>query len=370
MRALGAELRGTERGSHIAVTRRFAAPAMCRIGDRTCHLLAPPGIEEVGDPERWLFLDTETTGLSGGTGTYAFLVGLAWWEGSELVVEQLFMREHSEEPSLLSDVARRLAERRVVVTFNGKSFDWPLLETRFRMTRSGPIPRPRAHLDLLHPARRLWRFRLQSVALAELEREVLRLDRGGDIPSHTIPARYFEYLRGGPEEPIVEVFRHNAWDLRGLATLAVRIAGLLEAPEAAGADADELYGISRLLHQCGEERLAQQGYQQALAFGLPKAAERMARRELALLTRRQGDFPGANELWESLLGDSPDGIQAYEQLAIHYEHRARDRTRALALTRAALIRLHDGHRSGRISPAQYERWHAALRHRLSRLSRE
>ena len=103
--------------------------------------------------EQWLFLDTETTGLAGGTGTYPFLVGLAWWEGGGLEVEQLFMREYSEERSLLAALAERLAERPVLVTFNGKSFDWPLLETRYRMTRTIAPPEPLAHLDFLHPAR-------------------------------------------------------------------------------------------------------------------------------------------------------------------------------------------------------------------------
>ena len=120
----------------------------CIAGWRTCavrsdvgaSLLMPDAPEEVADPEQWLFLDTETTGLAGGTGTYAFLVGLAWWEGGGLEVEQLFMRDYSEERSLLAALAERLAERPVLVTFNGKSFDWPLLETRYRMTRTIPPP--------------------------------------------------------------------------------------------------------------------------------------------------------------------------------------------------------------------------------------
>ena len=103
---------------------------------RRCGCSSPDAPEDVADPQQWLFLDTETTGLAGGTGTYAFLVGLAWWEGGGLEVEQLFMREYSEECSLLAALAERLAERPVLVTFNGKSFDWPLLETRYRMTRT------------------------------------------------------------------------------------------------------------------------------------------------------------------------------------------------------------------------------------------
>jgi uncharacterized protein len=109
------------------------------------------------------FLRHGTTGLAGGSGTYAFLVGIAWWDGGGLEIEQFFMREYSEERSLLFALRERMAERPVLVTFNGKSFDWPLLETRFS------VPTPRAHLDFLHPARNLWRLRLGSVRLSELE---------------------------------------------------------------------------------------------------------------------------------------------------------------------------------------------------------
>ena len=141
-------------------------------------LLAPDSTDTVCDTGQWLFLDTETTGLAGGTGTYAFLVGLGWWEEDGFVVEQFFMRNHGEEPSLLLDILDRLNQRRVLVTFNGKSFDWPLLQTRFQMTRIGAVPEPLAHLDLLHPARQIWRLRLQSVALTQLERHILHFDRG------------------------------------------------------------------------------------------------------------------------------------------------------------------------------------------------
>lgn len=364
---LGAEERRTSHGRHLAVTRFFPGPAALKLGPRAHRLLAPQSGADIADTRSWLFLDTETTGLAGGTGTYAFMVGLAWWDGGSFVVEQLFMRDHSEEVSLLLDLSRRLAERPVLVTFNGKSFDWPLIETRYRMTRAAEVKRPAVHLDLYHPARQLWRLRLKSVALAELERGVLEFERGADIPSHTIPARYFDFLRGGPEGPIAEVFRHNQLDLRGLATLAGRITELLEQPENYCGDAGVLYGVSRILQRRGEAVLAQEGYRRALTSGLPQEAGRIARRELALLAKRHGDHARANSLWEELLGDSSDGIHAYEQLAIYYEHHARQPQRALALVREALVRLREGQVSGRIDLRQYRRWHDAFRHRLARL---
>src|SRR3984957_6514980 len=164
-------------GEHLVVRKWFSEPIGFpapnrELNDSALRLLAPGAEGDVSDPRQWLFLDTETTGLMGGTGTYPFLVGVAWWDAGGLEVEQFFMREHSEEHALLVTLAERMAERRVLVTFNGKSFDWPLLETRFRMTRKIAPPIPRAHLDFLHPARNLWRIRLGSVRLAELEKHV------------------------------------------------------------------------------------------------------------------------------------------------------------------------------------------------------
>ncbi|MFZ0979945.1 MAG: ribonuclease H-like domain-containing protein, partial [Candidatus Acidiferrales bacterium] len=161
---LGATARENRFGPHLGLRRwfsevvdgdaTFAAPDS-ELDLAALRLIAPEAPDCVADPRQWLFLDTETTGLAGGTGTYPFLVGIAWWDAGGLEVEQFFMREHSEERSLLEALADRMAERRVLVTFNGKSFDWPLLETRYRMTRTIKPPAPRAHLDFLHPARAL-----------------------------------------------------------------------------------------------------------------------------------------------------------------------------------------------------------------------
>src|SRR5258708_20969475 len=158
------------------------------------------------DPEKWLFLDTETTGLAGGTGTYAFLIGLAWWDAGGLQVEQFFMRDFTDEYSILHELSSRVAERPVLITFNGKSFDWPLLESRFTMTRSIAAPKLAAHLDLLHPARALWKLRLGSVRLVALARRVFDSSRlGWNRQDHgsspILPQFYFDYLRGCPAPP-------------------------------------------------------------------------------------------------------------------------------------------------------------------------
>ncbi len=347
--------------------RRFPQPGSKKMGIEALRLITRDLSDSLHDSDKWLFLDTETTGLAGGTGTYAFLVGLGWWEEDDFVVEQHFMRDHGEEPSLLLDVAGRLAGRRVLVTYNGKSFDWPLLQTRFQMSRTIEAPEPSAHLDLLHPARRLWRLTLRSIALSQVEQHVLRLDRGPDISSETIPQRYFDFIRGGPPEPIAEVFRHNQMDLYGLACLAMHINAILTDPEKGDCLPGELFGISRMLQRCGDERLAGRIYRKALEKGLPRAADQAARRELALLAKREGDYALSNALWETLLDGSAAGLKAYEQMAIYYEHQARLPDKAAALSREALIKLQDAFHAGHIPGSQYRQWHASLHHRLARL---
>ena len=376
---LGAAPQKNRFGEHLALRRWFSDP----VGNESnlsapdegldaaaLHLLAPGAPDCISDPREWLFLDTETTGLAGGTGTYPFLVGIAWWDAGGLEVEQFFMREQSEEHSLLVALAERMAERRVLVTFNGKSFDWPLLETRYRMTRTIKPPTPRAHLDFLHPARNLWRLRIGSVRLAELERQILGWNRGTDVMSELIPSIYFDYLRGGPAEPLVPIFHHNQMDLRGLAALATRVLSLLGDPETHGQDALELFGVSRICERRGEAARARSLYQRSIASELPPETDRAARRSLARLAKREGDHELARELWDGMLGNSREGLEAYEQLAIYYEHHAREPHRAAELARLALADLRRANRLGTIAPSAYRQQRMRFERRLARLERK
>lgn len=361
-------------GEHLTVRKWFSEPIGFaapegELNAGALRLLAPGEEGEVSDPRQWLFLDTETTGLMGGTGTYPFLVGIAWWDAGGLEVEQFFMRDYSEEHAVLVTLAERLAERRVLVTFNGKSFDWPLLETRYRMTRKIAPPSLGAHLDFLHPARNLWRIRLGSVRLAELEKHVLGWDRGADLISAMIPQFYFDYLRGGSPEPLVQIFLHNQMDLRGLAGLASRILSILEAPEAHGQDGLELFGVSRICERRGETERARQHYAESIAAELPPETDRAARKSLARLAKREGDFRLALELWESILGNSREGFEAYEQIAIYYEHAAGQRERAAALVRQALAELRKTGRGNALSGALRRQYQERFERRLARLER-
>jgi uncharacterized protein YprB with RNaseH-like and TPR domain len=349
---LGAGVARNHFGEHLSIRNWFSTPEFTDPSSVTLELLSRTRDESLSrrtraaleDPEKWLFLDTETTGLAGGTGTYAFLIGLAWWDAGGLQAEQFFMRDFTEEYSVLHELSARAAERPVLVTFNGKSFDWPLLENRFTMTRSIAAPKLAAHLDLLHPARALWKLRLGSVRLVELERHVIDAPRLGwhrenDVASALIPQYYFDYLRGGPAEPLAGVVRHNQMDLRGLAALFGKINALLSEQAGAETESLDLFGLSRFLQRRGEDDRAHSACAQALSMGLPAEFRPRARRELALMAKRRGEHARAAEIWLEIVADLHDGIYACEQLAIYYEHHTKDLVQATEFARLAIAKL-------------------------------
>jgi uncharacterized protein YprB with RNaseH-like and TPR domain len=351
-RLLGAGIATNRYGQHVLVRNWFSSPEYSELSDVSLELLSRGRDEALSkrmraalaDPSKWLFLDTETTGLAGGTGTYAFLIGLAWWDAGALQVEQFFMRDFGEEHAILHEVAARIAERPVLVTFNGKAFDWPLLENRFTMTRSIAVPRLAAHLDLLHPARALWKLRLGSVRLVELEQHVLDAARLGwhrqdDLLAAQIPQHYFDYLRGGPAEPLAAVVRHNQMDLRGLAALVGKIDALLASDLACDVESLDLFGLSRYLQRRGDSQRAHSACTQAIGLGLPKEYDGQARRELALLAKRRGEHDKAAALWHELVRDERNGAHACEHLAVYYERRRKDFERALEFAQLGLAKV-------------------------------
>src|SRR6266850_4443690 len=385
-RLLGALPQKTRFGEHLAVRNWYSTPEFAEPAGQALDLLTRNKDEALSrrtraaldNPDKWLFLDTETTGLAGGTGTYAFLVGIGWWDAGGFQVEQFFMRDFADEHSVLSELAERVAERPVLVTFNGKTFDWPLLESRFTMTRKIAVPRLAAHLDLLHPARALWKLRLGSVRLIELERQVLDAERLGwrrddDVASALIPQLYFDYLRGGPAEPLAGVVRHNQMDLRGLAALFAKINALLSEPGAAGETQSlDLFGLSRFLQRRGETDRAQSACSQALEIGLPAEFRPKARCELALMAKRRGEHDRAAEIWQEIVADPQDGIYACEQLAIHFERRAKNLSRAAEFAQLALAKLRR-QRSASRDPylaARSTRLEQKFLHRIARLQHQ
>jgi uncharacterized protein YprB with RNaseH-like and TPR domain len=315
-----------------------------RIGDLSTADLSPLGLifggAELPDPARLLYLDTETTGLAGGTGTCAFLIGIGSVEGSQFVVRQFFLRDYPEEKAVLAALAEALSGYEGIVTFNGKTFDIPLLETRYTLARMrSPFTRL-VHLDMLHPARRLWKLRLASCELTHLEKEVLGIAREGDILGSEIPQIYFDYLRTGNAQHLQPVFYHNALDIVTLAALTMEITRALQEDEGVLASSLDLFSLSRILERAQATERSREACRRALAKGLPDSVEAQALWQLAAQHKRRREHEQAVELWNELSRrEEPLALRALEELAIHYEHRARSAATALVFTTAALDRL-------------------------------
>ena len=294
---------------------------------------APPA-----PPAEWAFLDTETTGLSGGTGTCAFLVGIGRITPEGFRVRQFFMRDYSEEASLLDAVARHLAPFRILITYNGRAFDQPLLETRYRLNRSRPPFGKLEHLDLLYGARRLWKLRYESCRLVDLENQVLGFEREGDVPGALIPYLYFEYLRTQRAARLLPVFHHNATDILTLACLTGIVPLAFKDPENLpfrhGA---EIAGIARWLREAGELEQSRILFRRAIDAGLRDELLFRTLWDLAALERKLGAEDQAVGLWTDLTeARNPFRVPALEELAKYYEHRHKDLRRALEVTRTAL----------------------------------
>jgi len=312
------------------------------------------------DYRRALFLDTETTGLAGGTGTVAFLIGLGWFEGDGFVTRQLFARDYAEERATLLHLRDQVRGRAFLVSFNGKAFDATLLAARFIMNR---LPDPLSglpHLDLLHPARRLLSHRLADRRLGALEAAVLGLEREGDIPGSEIPQRYFDWLRRRDGRLMADVFEHNRLDILSLAALAAHLTELIDPDaEKAGFHQGDRLAAARLF-------LARKCHFEAVRLLDPLSGcacpemSREAARELSLLYKRQDQWPAAVAIWEEMVRRDGEDLFALVELAKWCEHRRRDFEQALALTVSACSC------AGRLSPQE----RADLARRRERLERK
>jgi uncharacterized protein len=289
-------------------------------------------------PTKWAFLDTETTGLAGGTGTYAFLIGVGSIEPAGFRLRQFFMRDYGEEASLLRRLSEHLAQFDVLITYNGKTYDQPLLETRFRMARA-PHPFERlAHLDLLFGARRLWKLRLESCRLVELENRILGVERQGDLPGEMIPYYYFEYLRTQQALRLVPVFHHNAIDILSLACLTAIVPFAFRSPEETafrhGAD---LIGLARWVLEAGRREEALRLLRRAVDLGLPDDLLFRTLWDIGALEKRLGRPDAALAMFTDLAASrNAYRARALRELAMHYEHRERNYAMALEMTRSAL----------------------------------
>ena len=349
---LKAKLNAMRSSTKPAAPVRTSAGVMVKVSrvplNAGIDALSPVGLRRMGwtggpfDPRKCLFIDTETTGLSGGAGTVAFLVGAGYCDGDGFVIEQYLMREYADEPELIDRLANRMDGFEAVCTFNGRKFDMPLLESRFTMCRMRHRWRNMENLDLLYPARRAWKLRIGSCRLANIETEILGMERHGDLPGSEVPGRYFEYLKTGDEALLTDIIDHNRQDIATLMTLLVKLCDINAAPEKL-ADQRDLFSMGKVLEKQGEWKPARALYHIA-ALPRPRGTlaaltgERVAGmanwRQFHIL-RRSGDVDGAIRVLEQMLQRRQLPGEVCVALAKLYEHKKKDLRRALEYTELA-----------------------------------
>jgi hypothetical protein len=322
-------------------------------------------VPEAGVKPSPVYFDLETTGLSGGAGTVAFLIGCGWYEAGAFHTRQFFLPGFAAERALLHAVGEFLDGVPLLVTYNGRTFDLPIMETRWSLHRMPAAADGVPHVDMLPPARRLWREALdgeaRSCRLVALEASLLGFVRTGDVPGWEIPQRYFDYVRRGDGSALEPVLHHNRLDLLSLAVLAARAQRLVREGASASRDARECCALGQLLGRAGRTAEAEAAYRAATDHPAGDPATRQqAWRALALLLRRERRHHEAAAAWRHVLASGQGGpaSEAVEALAIHHEHRERDLDLAHALAVRALRSEFDPRRR------------AAVRHRLARLERK
>lgn len=332
-------------GSHFETERLFPAGhrhGSCEISELAnlqpdlLNALSDGAIADV-PPERWLFLDTETTGLAGGSGTYAFLIGVGWIGNDGFRVRQFFMRDYSEEASVLHALAEYVRRYDVLITYNGRSYDQPLLETRYTMCRARHPFGAMEHLDLLYGARRLFRLRLENCRLVNLEDQILGYERQGDIPGEMIPYCYFEYLRTRRAHRLPPILHHNVLDIVSLACLTGVIPAAFRDPASVHARHGlDLLGLSRWLQLSGRLEEAHGLLRRAIEMGLPDQHLFATLYAAGLIEKKQGRLHAAVATFTDLsMSPNPFRVRALEELAMHYEHRERSFAMAIECVRAA-----------------------------------
>jgi uncharacterized protein YprB with RNaseH-like and TPR domain len=385
-------------GRALIIDRRYESDRLhgsrrvadCDVADGDTLKLLDPGLPPPdGTGERMLFVDLETTGLSGGAGTVAFLVGCGWFDMGAFQVRQFLLTSYASERALLSAVAECFGATSLLVTYNGKTFDVPVMETRWLFHRM-PLPLESVrHFDMLHPARRLWRGRDETLKdasgeggcrLGTLERVLCNVTRVGDIPGMDIPARYFRFLRSGDARPLEPVLEHNRLDLISLAAVCAHAVQLVERGSTQCRDAAEALSLGKVYERAGSLDRAIACYEHAAADpGAHVDVVLEAIYRLGLRLRRDRRYADAADCWRRLLAVPPPRLRqgfggqrrstllaplrqyAVEALAIHHEHRERDYEGAKELT----LRLLDESADGDVrSKAD------ATRNRLARLEKK
>ena len=301
----------------------------------TAMLANDPSIASLNASDA-LFLDTETTGLAGGTGTMAFLIGMGWFEDGQFHIRQILARDFSEEKAALSYLGEIAGQKKFLITFNGKAFDVNLLTARFILNRLRSDLFSFPHLDLLHPSRRILGHRLENSRLATLEAEVLGVEREGDIPGWEIPQRYFDWLRHRDGRLLASIFEHNQLDLISMASLTAHLTEILTAQELMqNVHAADYIAAARLLlkrrDSCGVEKILDMFDDR----GCDEISV-ISKKELSFLYKRKGRWQEAAQIWQELVTAMPADYSTISELAKWLEHHARDYLQAKILVQKAL----------------------------------
>jgi uncharacterized protein YprB with RNaseH-like and TPR domain len=318
--------------------RRHGSIGIVDLEDLSHDLLDPISNGQIRgvSPAKWCFLDTETTGLMGGSGTYAFLIGVGRITPQGFRVRQFFMRDYGEEASQLSALTEHLKQFEVLITYNGRTFDQPLLETRYRMVRQRPPFSALEHLDLLFGARRLWNLRFDSCRLVDLENQILGVERQGDLPGEMIPYVYFEYVRTHEIFRLMPVFHHNAIDILTLACLTAIVPRAFHG-QAEFSHGAEMVGLARWWRQADQHENALALFRQAVEKNLSDDLLFRTLWDIAALEKKLGREHAALPVLTDLAASrNPWRGAAFVELAKYYERRERNYALALEMTRSAM----------------------------------
>lgn len=325
------------------------------------HLLKE--ISQISDtisPTELLFLDTETTGLSGGTGTIAFLIGVGFLEAHYFTVHQYFITQLSHEEGMLGLIGKLLPNFNCLVSYNGKAFDIPLLNARFILNRMPPISPETNHIDLLHPTRTFWKYSLDNCKLTTVENDLLGLFREDDIPGELIPDAYFDYLRCRRIDKIERIFYHNRFDI---ITMLANLILVIRAYQSILPEQNPLtdYAKARLFNRKKDIARSVAHYEHVLNSEISLSRRQKTALELAALHKKSGYLEKAVTLWKNLLDDRyPFSLEPFRELAKYYEHQVGDFTQAKAIVETALCKL----------PTHYNAERGELEHRLRRIEQK
>ena len=285
------------------------------------------------DIQKLLFLDTETTGLSGGAGTVAFEIGVGFIEQDHMTIRQYVMRDYSEECAMLQEIAALLSSYPTLITFNGKTFDLPLLESRMILHRIRMHPTQHTHLDLLHVCRRVYKLRLKRCSLSALEEAVLGMTRLDDLPGAQVPQRYFDYIKTREFALLEDVLCHNRQDVQSLAALTGHICSVFRHPEKLS-HAEDLFSVGRTYERSGKSQHARRCYK---ILGHSSMSSQ-AHMRLAAGYKKERNWEAALSYYQTMIAKAEGGSWPYIECAKYYEHVARDYHRALSYASAALSR--------------------------------